>query len=64
MQVWSEQGLAWGGQESQSRRGWRGLGWWPRGRSTEEVLQGRWARLARKLDRECDTLRRRMERTT
>lgn len=63
MQVWSEQGVAWGVQESKPQGGWRNLGWWPRGRSAEDLLQGRWARLARKLDRECDALRRRMERT-
>lgn len=57
MQVWSEQGA---GQPEQPKT-WRAFGWWPRERSAEEQLQGRWAKLARKLDRECETLRRRME---
>lgn len=61
MQIWSEQGMVWG-QQAKPRRGWRERVWWPGGRSAEELLQGRWARLARKLERECDTLRRRMER--
>lgn len=56
MQVWSE-------QEAGKSRTWRALAWWPRERSAEELLQGRWARLARKLERECETLRRRMEAT-
>ncbi len=61
MQIWSEQGVAWE-QQAGTSRGWLGLSWWSRGRSAEELLQGRWAKLARKLDRDCELLRRRMER--
>lgn len=57
MQVWSEQGA---GQPEQPKI-WRAFGWWPRERSAEEQLRGRWAKLAHKLDRECEALRRRME---
>lgn len=64
MQVWSEQGAGWDLPRGKTQRGWLGLSWWPRRRSAEDLLQGRWARLARKLDRECDILRRRMERAT
>lgn len=61
MRIWSEQGISWGEQPAGNSRGWLG-GWWRRQRSAEELLQGRWAKLARKLDRECEILRRRMER--
>lgn len=63
MQIWSEQGLAWGKQEPARMRGWWGLVRWPGERSAEEQLLGRWAKLARQLDRECEQLRRRMERS-
>ncbi len=62
MQVWSEQGATWGSQQVGKPKGWLGLGRWLRAPSAEEQLQGRWVKLARKLDRECETLRRRMER--
>jgi hypothetical protein len=62
MQIWSEQGAAWGPQAAGKRKGWRRFGWWSRERGLEAQLQGRWARLVRQLDRECEQLRRRMER--